>query len=379
MAGDDRDGFDQAEAPGPPPGAPPKGRRPPIPPKYNPVTLLKDLGGLGMYYPGQRMVSRAPRRLLHPVSSLGGDFVRMLAADGKEMREELRLLFKTRRLPRPEKQIIRDTYREAMFNEIEVLRYPDLNPSTIDDTCAIEGLEHLDAALARGKGAIVLIGHFGANQMIMPALGHKGYPMSQLSAPPPVWADILRETRTTPLWEKVLQRRWELEKRLPVQHINVFKFLRPAFDCLRENQVLGLAFDGGGGQKHTVVKLVEREAHVSVQPIQLWRKTGAVLLPTVVIRPPGQKLHRVIIEPALEWQAVEGDRSEENRRNMQAFADRFGAWVERYPDHYLQFMLHRRRVRATDVRPFFDDYPALPDQMTAEQAQELLKSAGDRT
>ena len=366
-------------APGPPPGAPPKGRRPAIPPKYNPVTLVKDLGGLALYYPGQKLVSRAPRRLLDSVSTVGGDFVRWLAANGREMREELRLLFRDRPLPKAEGAIIRDTYRAAMFNEIEVLRYPDLNPGTIDGTCVIEGREHLDAALARGKGAIVLIGHFGANQMIMPALGHKGYPMNQLSAPPPVWADILRETRTTPLWEKVLDRRWALEKRLPVQHINVFKFLRPAFECLRDNQVLGLAFDGGGGQKHTQVKLVERDAWVSVQPIQLWRKTGATLLPTVVIRPPGERLHRVIIEPPLEWRPVRGDRDEETRLNMQAYVDRFSAWVARHPDHYLQFMLHRRRVRATDIRPFFDDYPALADQMSAEQAERHLRAAGDRT
>ncbi len=375
MATDDHSG----PAPGPPPGAPPPGRRPAIPPRYNPVTLIKDLGGLGLYYPGQKLVSRSPRKLLHPVSALGGDFVRYLAANGREMREELRLLFRDRPLPHAEDQIIRDTYREAMFNEIEVLRYPDLDPSTIDSTCVIEGREHLDAALSKGRGAIVLIGHFGANQMIMPALGHKGYPMNQLSAPPPVWADILRETRTTPLWERVLARRWELEKRLPVQHINVFKFLRPAFDCLRNNQVLGLAFDGGGGQKWTKVKLVERDAYVSIQPAQLWKKTRTTLLPTVVIRPPGQRLHRVIIEEPLDWQPVKGDRDEEIRVNMQAFVDRFSAWVARYPDHYLQFLLHRRRVRATDIRPFFDDYPPLPDQMSAEQAVEHLRQAGDRT
>jgi len=368
-----------APAPGPPPGAPPPGRRPRLPPKLNPVTLIKDLGGLSLYYPGQKLVSRAPRRLLRPVSAAGGDLVRYLAAGGREMREELRLLFRDRPLPRPESAIIRDAYREGMFNEIEVLRYPDLGPQSIDATCVIEGREHLDAALALGKGAIVLIGHFGANQMIMPALGHKGYPMNQLSAPPPVWADILRETRTTPLWERVLARRWALEQRLPVQHINVFKFLRPAFDCLKANQVLGLAFDGGGGQKWTEVRIVERTAHVSTQPVQLWRKTGAALLPTVVVRPPGERLHRVIIEPALQWQPVPGNRDEETRLNMQAFVDRFSAWVARYPDHYLQFLLHRRRVRATDIRPFFDDYPPLADQMTPEEAERHLRAAGDRT
>ena len=344
----------------------------------SPVTFAKDLGGLMLYYPGQAAIARAPRRLLHPTSALGGDVVRRLASGGAEMREELQLLFGDRPLPRPEAAIIKDAYRQAMFNEIEVLRYPHLSPETIDSTCTIEGQEHLDAALQKGKGAIVLIGHFGANQMIMPALGHKGYPMSQLSAPPPVWADILRDTRTTPLWEKVLERRWALEKRLPVQHINVFKFLRPAFTCLQNNQVLGLAFDGGGGKTWTQVKMLERTANISTQPIQLWRKTGAVLLPTVVVREVGAPQHRIIIEPPLPWQPHK-NRKEETRLNMQAFVDRFTAWVQQYPDHYLQFMLMRRRVRGTDVRPFFTDYPPMEGGLSAEEAEQRLKAAGDRT
>ena len=342
------------------------------------VLLVKDLGGLGLYYPGQSVVSRVPRTWLHSLSRLGGDVVRKMASDGEEMRDELRRLFGDVPLPENEDEIIANAYRAAMFNEIEVLRYPHMDPSTIHEYCEIEGREHLDAALAQGRGAIILIGHFGANQMIMPALGHQGYSMNQLSAPPPVWADILRETRTTPLWEKVLDRRWELEKRLPVQHINVFKFLRPAFECLKRNEVLGLAFDGGGGNRWTQVDFMARRANLSVQPVQLWKKTGAVLLPTVVLREPGESKHRVRIEAPLNWQTVQGDRAEEERRNMQAIVDRFSGWVARHPDHYLQFMLMRRRVRGTDVQPFFTDYPAV-DGLSREEAEAHLRAAGERT
>ncbi len=343
--------------------------------------LFKDLGGLAIYYPGQALISKAPRGLLDHAATVGGDLVRALGTeDIAQAEEELTLTFGERGLPRPVATIVRDAWRLNMFNELEVLRYPHMNPRTIDGYCTIEGREHLDAALARGKGAVVLIGHYGANQMIMPALGHKAYPMNQLSAPPPVWADILRETRTTPLWERVLARRWELEQRLPVQHINVFKFLRPAFQCLRDNQVLGLAFDGGGGKKWTRVKLVDRWANVSTQPIQLVRKTGAALLPTMVVREPGEDRHRIVITPALPYQKRK-DRAEEIQVNMQAFADVFSDWVVRYPEQYLYFLLLRRRVRASDVMPYFDDYPPLEGQrqMTAEEAQAHLKAAGERT
>ena len=355
-------------------GTPTPAERPP-----DPVLLAKDLGGLTLYYPGQAVIARAPRRLLRPLSTLGAGLMRRIsAADVEEMRAELRLLFADRPLPRPEARILREAYQQAMFNEIEVLRYPHLSPQTIDEVCVIEGREHLDRALSRGRGAIVLIGHFGANQMIMPALGHKGYPMHQLSAPPPVWADILRETRTTPLWEKVLARRWALEQRLPVQHINVFRFLRPAFAALKGNGVLGLAFDGGGGRSWAQVQLMGRTANISTQPAQLWRKTGAALLPTVVLRPAGRQRHRVVIGAPLTWQE-HPDRDEAIRINLQAFVDTFAGWVARYPEHYLQFLRMRRRVRTTDVRPFFTDYPPAPGALTAEEAEARLKAAGDRT
>lgn len=337
---------------------------------------MADLAGWMVYHPGASVVSGTPRGWWMPVAALGGDIARWMAADGAEMREELGRLFAHTPLPRPIDDIIRDAYRAAMFNELEVLRYPDLDPSTIDQVCTVEGREHLDRALEKGKGAIVLIGHFGANQMIMPALGHHGYPMNQLSAPPPVWAEILRDSRTNPVWEQTLQRRWEMEKRLPVRHINVFRFLRPAFECLADNQVLGLAFDGGGGRGWTRVPVLGREANLSTQPIQLWRKSGATVLPTVVVRPRGAAKHRIVIGEPLRWRRCK-TRPREDERNMAGFVERFEPWLRKYPEHYLQYMLMRRRVRATDLQPLFTDYPPAPDQLSPEEAENRLKRAGE--
>lgn len=339
------------------------------------LLLAKDLGGLGLYYPGQAILSRLPRPLLRQAARLGGDAVRALSADRDEALAELTALFGDKPLPRPAQDIVRDAWRINMFNELEVLRYPHYTPADMDEVCEVVGLEHLDAALAKGKGALILIGHLGANQMIMPALGHKGYAMNQLSAPPPVWAEILKDTRTTPLWRKVLARRWQLEQRLPVQHINVFKFLRPAYDCLFRNEVLGLAFDGGGGRRWTQVDFMARRANLSTQPLQLAAKTGAAILPTRVRRQPGTHRHQVEIHPPLELQS-HADRAEGFRVNMQAFTDIFSQWVAANPAEYLCFLLLRRRVRGSDVMPFFEDYPALPGQMSEQDAREHLRRAG---
>jgi phosphatidylinositol dimannoside acyltransferase len=354
--------------------APPLGRMP--------VLLAKDLGGLLLYTAGAPLLNRIPRPALGLVARAGAGVVRRIQPSlWTDAHDELEKLFGTRPLPSSEAMIVKEALRLAMYDELEVLRYPGLGPDSIDGVCKIEGREHLDSALARGRGAIVLIGHFGANQMIMPALGHKGYRMNQLSAPPTVWADILADTRTTVLWKKVLQRRWELEQRLPVRHINVFKFLRPAFECLARNEVLGVAFDGGGGGRWTKVKLLERMANVSTQPAQLWRSTGAALLPTVVVHPAGSDRHRIVLEEPLFWREPGGaePRGDALRANTQAYVDRLSTWIERFPDHYLHFLLMRRSVRATDVVPFFDDYPAPMPGLDPERAARRLRDAGSRT
>ena len=295
--------------------------------------LAKDVAGLGLYYPGQKLLERMPRGLIAPLAHIGGDAVRRMA-DLEGAREELRLL-----LGQADEQVIRRAFRQRMYNELEVLRYGALTPGTMDRVCTIEGREHLDAALGEGKGAIVLIGHFGANQMIMPALGHAGYPMNQLSAPPPVWPEVQPE-RVTPLWPAVLKRRWELEQRLPVRHISVFEFIRPALRCLHDNEVLGLAFDGGGGKRWTQVPLCDRIANVSVMPERLADKTGAALLPALVFRGEGERRHTIRIHPPVV--------------SLQDFAQVFSDYVRRMPDHYLDFLLLRRRMRDRDTRPFFD-------------------------
>ncbi|MSQ00433.1 MAG: hypothetical protein EXR71_00900 [Myxococcales bacterium] len=329
--------------------------------------LVKDLGGLGLYTLAAPLVEQLSQPTLERAARLGAAVIRRLG-DG-DMRAELDAIYADRAMPRPAGQIVADAYRLTLYNELEVLRYPMLTPATIGGVCEVEGRVHLDDALAKGKGAIVLIGHFGANQMIMPALGHLGYRMAQLSAPPPVWAEILHDTRTTPLWERVLSRRWQLEKRLPVRHINVFRFLRPAFGALADNGVLGLAFDGGGGTKWSPVEFLGRRARLSEQPAQIWKRSGAALLPAYVIRSPGQARHRVVLTEPLSWQ---GD----SQASLQAFVRRFESWVWRWPEHYLHFLTLRRRVRATDVHPLFDDYPPAPDQLDPGAAAALLKRAG---
>jgi KDO2-lipid IV(A) lauroyltransferase len=331
-----------------------------------PQHLVKDLGGLAMYDALPHVVQRASRPTLIRLADRLGDLVmRSAPRDVAVMRAELgRTLGDD--LPAPADVLIRRAFRQRMLIELEVLRFPALGPHNISGTAVLEGREHLEAALAKGRGAVVMIGHFGANQMIMPALGYAGYRMNQISAPPTAWFDVRDDGRANPLWKRVQIARWGLEQTLPTQHISVFGFLRPAYECLERNEILGLACDGGGGSRWVPMPLGRRVAFVPTQPWQLARTTGAAIVPCQVVREGRQVAHRVILEPAIEM-----PHSRDKMADVALVAQRFGArmtaWVRARPCHYLPYLLLRYNVRRSDAvkneklgvggKAFFEDYP----------------------
>jgi len=153
--------------------------------------------------------------------------------------------------------------------------------------------------------------------------------------------------------------------------------MRPALECLNRNEVLGLAFDGGGGRSWTGVSLLGRNANVSIQPAQLARKTGAVILPTRVWRTPGMTRHLIEIERPLD-RSLDGPDS--LRVDMQRYADRFSEWVYERPEQYLPFLTVRREMRGLDVQPFFDDYPEVDGGgLDPEEAAMHLQQAAARS
>lgn len=310
---------------------------------------VRDAGGLALYAvaPPWRY---ATRELLVRQASFWGDRLRRLSPrEARAAAHELGRTFPDLEGSMKPADWVKRAYRLRMLQELEVLRYPALTPENIGNTVVLKGREHLDEALAGGTGAILMTGHFGASQMMIPGLGHRGYRVHQLSTPPVRWKDMSLDERFGGLWQSGQRRRWELENTLPVQHIDIFGFLRPAIRALEKNEVLGLAFDTGGGRRWIRLPFGDREVRITESPWHLARLTGATLLPTVVIWDERALLHRVVIAPG--WPVG---------TDLHAAAARYLHWFEgivrENPDHYAYTLLHRWRGRHRDDQPFFVDY-----------------------
>lgn len=318
------------------------------------MALFKDSILYVYWGPFRRLIQKTPPLLVYPTGMLLG-FIASLCFRGKRkaLEEEVRFIFGPDLEKTRQQRIVRKAFQIEARKELEVLLFPVLRPENISAFAICEGLENLDSALSGGKGAMLLFSHFGANQMIMPAMGHRGYRMCQLSAPATVWKEVLPDKKLSAMEEYALQARTDHEESLPVRHINIFRSIKEAFRCLQRNEVLGVAVDGGGGKERISVSFLGREGLLSPGPSDIARRTGCAVLPTFVLRDKSGK-NRVIIEPSLE--IVSGENTEKTTTGItQTFAARLENYVRANPEYYIGFMALRTSMARKGDVPLFKD------------------------
>jgi len=312
--------------------------------------MLKDLLLWFYWYPFRLFLRNLPASCVYKLAGILGAALALFAVGKRrQLENEYRTVFGTIGLEGSARVVVKKTFIQWMRSEFEVLLFPVMNRGNIDVYVRYQGMEHLDSALSRGKGALLLFAHFGANQMIMPAVGYKGYTMSQLSAPPTVWVEKLPKKKFSHMDKKALDIRWQHELSLPVKHINIFGSLKRAFVSLKNNEVLGIAVDGGGGKKRIEVDFLGGKASFSTGSIELALRADCPVLPVFMLR--GEAgYNTMVIEPPLAL--MSGDDADNLRKNAELFISRFEPYVVKYPCHYLMFLALRRFMAEQGDTPF---------------------------
>ena len=312
--------------------------------------VIKKIMILLMWYPLRMAIRFLPLRLTYLLGIAGGYILYLISKDKQRvMADEFNRIMMVKKKTRINK-MVRDSFINYCLSEIEVLLYPAMNRKFIEKIVKIEGKEHLDNALAKGKGVLLFQAHFGAFQMTMPAIGYRGYRMNQISAAASLW----KKGSDSAAQKKMLDIKARYENTLPVRHISVTSTLKPLFKALRMNEIVGITVDGGGGKNVVMIKFLGRDAYFQIGAVDIAIKTGAEIIPAFILTENGLR-HRLIIHEPLKRNSVLS--KDENRKSiLQEFVTLLEWYIYQYPALYGYTLCLRRLMASHDAYPFFADY-----------------------
>lgn len=250
-------------------------------------------------------------------------------------------------------QLIRKGFMTASTVAIESYCFPRLNPANINSWMRIHGESHLRRALNRGRGVVIILAHYGANQMIMAALGYRGYRVNQIGSRPDDW-HRLSGIAPTPIERLIFRERLVLEKSLPANFIYIDKSMRPVYQCLERNEIMMLAADGRAGTRFIQARMCGRIMNLSAGPFRIAAATGAALIPVFPVRD-ADGTHDLHIEEPIEPELATPDADWTDAAASE-YGSRLSEWVRFRPDHYVMLMAEARKRSALDPVPLFEDY-----------------------
>jgi Kdo2-lipid IVA lauroyltransferase/acyltransferase len=228
--------------------------------------------------------------------------------------------------PAEARKLVRRCYRFFGAYLFDMLLFLNREISTSRfEEFEFEGLEHVEAAYARGKGAIFFTGHLGAWEMMAVAHGWKGYPLG-----------VVARRLDNPHLESLLNR---FRTSTGNQVIEKTQGLRPMLKILREGKGIAILIDQNAADKNRVfVDFFGKPAATTPVLGLVKMKTDAALVPVIALPLPGNR-YRFVFGPEVEISGT-GDREQDGLRYTETCTAIIEQQIRNHPQYWL--WMHRR-------------------------------------
>jgi KDO2-lipid IV(A) lauroyltransferase len=241
--------------------------------------------------------------------------------------------------------IARASFEHLGRSAAEVALLPKLGRrGVLDLVVEVEGWEVGQAALAKGRGAVLVAGHHGNWELLGAYLAARGVPI-----------DAVVRRMANPLFDAYLN---ETRAKLGITVIRDEDAVKQIPRSFREGRMVGLLSDQGvKGLASTFVPFFGRPAKTPRGAAVFGLRFDTPIVFAGAIRRPDGK-YRVVVEPVTITPS--GDKDQDVDAMVERFSQILEKWVRRYPEQYL--WQHRRwRRQPPDTPPELGD----PTQMTA--------------
>lgn len=290
------------------------------------------------------LLRRIPRRIALRLGESMGSLLYAIAERTRfrgTMKRTIRTAFPDRFSDAEVEAMARRHARDLLKSVVEVARFCELPRLLEQGEIQAAGLEHLDTALANGRGAVILSAHLGNWELLISGLGLLGYP---------VHAVVLRQSNAVFNRWLVRERERFGSKVLFADEVTSERVGR----LLAENGLLLLLADQHhyGGDARNIVDFFGKPVSVPGGPVAFPTRFGAPLIPAYTLREPGER-HRIVVEPPLPLLNT-GRPEEDFLGNCKLYISVFERWISEHPE---QWMWSHERWAWLDenLRPRFQD------------------------
>ena len=142
--------------------------------------LLRSVEGVAYWAAVAPVLARLPAAPGYRIACWRGDLLfRCQAGKRTELARNLRLVLGNELSPAAQQQVVRDCFRLLSCGVVDVKRLRR-GARPLRRLVEIRGREHLEAALAAGKGAILCSAHFGSHASGLSVLHASGFPVTHI-------------------------------------------------------------------------------------------------------------------------------------------------------------------------------------------------------
>lgn len=248
--------------------------------------------------------------------------------------ENLKIAFGEEKTEAERRSIARKNFQNLGMMAIEFFWIPKMDLETYKRKVTVEGLDKALKVLDENKGALLLLGHFGNWELMVPMSRIIQKPILAIAKP-------IKKNRWLDRW--IIRSR----ERIGLEIIPPVNATQKVVRALSQNYPVAILFDQRGKRSKGVwADFFGRKVPTTAGLAAMALKSGAPVLPVFMVRE-GIKKHRLIIRDPLELIHT-GNFRQDVEANTQLFNRILESIIRQYPDQWL--WIHRRFERKSHRR-----------------------------
>jgi lauroyl/myristoyl acyltransferase len=253
--------------------------------RRRPLVSVKDLLWFLYLYPLRALATRLGRKNLYRLGSVAEPLFRALTGErarraNKRIMQSLEGEYSSSETADITRRFVSNAIWRAL-DDLLLTSAEAEGSSYIEESCIeVGGLEHLERALAAGKGVFVFSGHFYGNRLAKRYLARKGYPMMSVrhNSPPDNWMGVFGA--------RFLQRRY-LEFLHGVIRDEVFiqdpDCSFKIFKRLRAGGIVNVHIDAVFAEQKIVLPFLNGERPFATGGLEIARLSGCAMVPMLCL------------------------------------------------------------------------------------------------